>query len=72
MQNRTESPPVATETCKFYVSILQPECGVKAPHTVRVRTQAGHVTVPLCDEHKAKHDRAYAEMRNRRRKLEES
>jgi hypothetical protein len=62
------SKPANSETCKFYVSPEQPECGVKADALVRTRlTDKTTATVPLCKKHKAEHDRAFAERRAARR-----
>lgn len=63
MANVDKSPPTVTETCKYYVSVQQPECGKPATHKVKVRNRAGQMIVPLCDEHKAKHDETFARAR---------
>lgn len=52
------------ETCKFYVSPEQQECG--QPATAKVRTRISgtdSATVLLCDEHKRKYNEQYARRR---------
>ena len=52
------------ETCKFYVSIEQTECGKPASHKVRTRiSRQDSAVVLLCDEHKRKYDEQYARRR---------
>ena len=51
------------ETCKWYVSINEPECNKPAHHKVMVRGKVTRATIPLCDEHKAIHDRNFAAIR---------
>jgi hypothetical protein len=56
------------ETCKFYVSPEQTECGKPAPYTVRTRiTATDSATVFLCWEHKGKYDEQYARRRATKR-----
>jgi hypothetical protein len=54
-------------TCKWYVSIEQPECGKSAPHRVKVKTAATQATVDLCDEHYAVHNDNFARIRAARK-----
>lgn len=51
------------ETCKWYVSFEQPECGDPAPYRVLVRGKVTKATVPLCNKHKGEHDRNFAAIR---------
>lgn len=50
-------------TCKFYVSVTQPECGVEAVTAVPTRTGP----VELCAKHKAIHDENNARRRMARK-----
>lgn len=60
--------PAPGETCKAYISPEKPECGVKAVAVVRTRiTNKSSANVALCGEHKAEHDRVFAERRSARR-----
>jgi hypothetical protein len=52
--------------CKWYVSVETPECGKEAPYRVKVKTKVTTATVDLCEEHKAVHDRAFAQIRAER------
>jgi hypothetical protein len=52
------------ETCKWYVSIEEPECGKVATSSVKTKiTRRDSAKVPLCTEHKHKYDEQYARMR---------
>lgn len=58
----------AEETCKFYVSPEQTECGRPAPYTVKTRiTRTDSATVFLCYEHKGRYDEQYARLRTHKR-----
>lgn len=61
--NRISRKIEPVETCKWYVSIDEPECGKPAPYAVLVRGKVTKATVPLCNEHKAEHDRNFAAIR---------
>lgn len=57
------------DTCAWYVSIDQPECGLPSVAKVRVKDKVTTAVVPLCRVHKAKHDDSAARIRNERRKV---
>jgi hypothetical protein len=54
------------KTCRWYVSIQQPECGEVASHTVKVKTKVTQATVDLCDSHYAIHNENFAKIRTAR------
>lgn len=54
------------ETCQWYVSIEQPECGEPAVAKVRVKGKVTRATVYLCSRHKAEHDENFAKLRTER------
>lgn len=58
--SEAKSQPVTSislePTCKYFVSIQQPECGRPAPHRVQVPLGKSRAWLDLCDEHKAVHD----------------
>lgn len=53
-------------TCKWYVSIEQPECGEPAVAKVRVKGKVTQAVVDLCIKHKSMHDENYARLRTER------
>ena len=55
--------PQPRETCKWYVSIDQPECGEFAPFKVTIKGKVITAVVSLCPDHKAYHDLQYAKLR---------
>lgn len=63
---KSAPPPQEGETCKWYVSIEEPECGEDALTQVKITNKAGTMVVPLCARHKAVHDEAYARARTAR------
>lgn len=65
--DRYHTEPDFFGTCKAFIAIDQPECGVPATVVVQVRTRQVHAFVPLCDKHKAEHDRIAAEIRASRK-----
>lgn len=58
---------MSNQTCLWFVSMEQPECGEPAVAIVRVKDVATSASVPLCRVHKAKHDDTAARIRNDRR-----
>lgn len=55
------------KTCGWYVSIQQPECGLDAPYSVRVKGRVTNATVHLCVQHKKIHDENFARIRAARK-----
>jgi len=52
------------ETCKFYVSIEQPECGQEAVAVVTTNlTRKDKAKVPLCDRHNRQYNDQMARLR---------
>ena len=56
-------PTKKYETCKWYISLDEPECGEVAVAKITIRSKIGQATVPVCTEHKAYHDRSFAKIR---------
>lgn len=51
------------ETCQWYESIENPECGAPATVQVTVKTKITTAKVHLCARHKAVHDENHARAR---------
>lgn len=61
--------PRPGDTCKFYVSPEQTECGEEAEAVITTRiTGTDQAKVPLCGRHKRQYDRQMADRRNSEKK----
>lgn len=56
-------PGIAGESCKWYLSVMEVECGLPADGKAHIKTRTVDVKVPLCKMHLAEQKDNFARIR---------